>query len=164
MFLDHRGRDFAQLLHQFIRKTLARKCQISELLRIRHPASAIPFFHQRVFSLHLFAGHVLGRRELVLNDFEDKVVGWQGKDTHHHALNPRGDTELVVGIRHMPKSTAMVIGFSMLIVPHGTVNLGNGFCRHKLLKEQNILSGPARIYQEIGSSKTKQHADLIRTK
>ena len=164
VLLDDRGGHLVQLLHDLVRETLAGEGQVGKLLGIGHAPGAVGALHQAVLGLHLFPGHVLGRREPVLDDLEHEIVGRHGEHAHHHALDTGGDDELVGGALHMAVGAAVVVGLAVLVVAHGAVYLGNGLGGHQLLQEQHILRGDAGIHQEIGAGKTEQHADLVRAK
>jgi hypothetical protein len=162
VLLQHRGRDLAQLFHQFIGEALPGERQVVEFLRVGHAAGAVPALYQRVLGTHLLAGHVLGWREAVLDDLEHEIVGRQRKHRHHHALDARRDNEFVSGAGHVPERAAVVIGLAVLVVADRAVNLRDRFGRHQLLQKQHALRRDSDIHQEIGAGKTEQHADHVR--
>ncbi len=58
----------------------------------------------------------------------------------------------------------MIVGFTVLVITHGTVNFRYRLGWHQLLQKQHISRWNARVYQKIRTRKTEHHADLVSPK
>ena len=108
---------------------MAGQAKIGEFLRIRHPPHPIVQFYQLIGGHDLASTRVLLRREVVLDDFKNRLVAGQHEHGHDHALDPRGEDEGVVGVLKMGEEVAIELRFSMAIEANGGVELVEGLAR-----------------------------------
>ena len=63
----------------------------------------------------------------------------------------------------MPVGTSVVIGFTVFVITHRTVNFGDGLGWHQLLQEEHIGRRNSCIHQEIGTGKAEHYTELVGT-
>src|SRR6202162_426952 len=150
-----------ELLNEIRGETLSVELEVLELLGLHEAARALRVEHNAVGSSNVSGRHGLDGRKPVPDDLEHDVVARQCEDDHDHAVDPRREDEKFNAFLQWAEEASVDLGFSMLLMPHRDVELGDRLLRHQELQVPNVLDSGVELGVEMRASEAEDDADVI---
>ena len=116
---------------------------------------------QQVLALDLLACGVFLRWVVVLDDLEHIGEGGQVEHQHHHALDARGDAELVGAVAQVLQEVSIKQGLALLVQAKRRVDFRTRLVGHEAAQELHIGRRDLHVDQEIGARKAEECGHVV---